>query len=151
MPVLDNGDPHWMTPERKASWRANQEREAELVRSWSTLPWERRCQYRWCDRYRDYDGTSRGVCHPDPVVVMSTPKFDGIEGVLEDAFLQSLRANRLGHRYLKSTRNGDDLVNEWKLKQLVASPPDRWGHQTFPKYDYERAKKEYAGLIGWTS
>lgn len=150
MPDLKAADPAWMTDDRKVTWRANQEREAEVATAWPGLSWERRCKHQWEDRYRDYDGTSRGRFHPDPIVLMASPKFDSDEGVLEPAFLASLRSNKNGaHRYAKSLKHGEDVVSKWRLKQLNAPPPDRWGHSMAPKYDYERAKADFAALVVW--
>lgn len=152
-PDPDAPDPHWMNDEQKARWRAARAKDIELVDSWPTLTWERRCQYQWSDRYRDYDGRSRDVFRAEAIVLMASPKFESDVGVLEAAFLTSMRANERGHHgYVRSVRTGDDLVNGWKLRQLCATPPkDPMARYLYraPNYDYAQAKAEYAALVAW--
>lgn len=146
-------DPHWLTDEQRVSWRAARARDVELVNSWPTLSWGQRCQYQWRDRYRDYEGRTREVFQPDPIVLMTSPKFESDVGELEGTFLASMRINERGHHgYVRSVPNGDDMVSRWKLQQLGATPPKgragRYFYQA-PKYDYEHAKKEFATLVIW--
>lgn len=147
------GDLSWMTPERAATYRTERAADAEVFRTWPTLEWAQRCRHAWT--YNSYDSstrTTKPTYHPQPIVLMAGPKFDSDEGEIEPAFLAALRANKGGaHRYVKSSKHGDDAVSKWKLQQLGVQPvTGRWArYQQTPSFDYEHAKKEFVALVSW--
>lgn len=92
-------------------------RRSELLERWHELPWRRRCQDQWIDRYKgihEMTGGRKDPVYYAPFVLMATPKFDAEVSIVEPDFVEEIAENAQGlHGYRRASGKPYDLVFEW--------------------------------------
>jgi len=104
---------------RQDEWAKHAREENTIVENWSNMSWVERCQWDWYDSkeymQRMYKDAEPGYYYaPEPIVLMSSPKFEEELSDVEEEFAAQLRANdALVHKYFNGNR--EDLAEtRWR-------------------------------------
>lgn len=125
---------------------------SEIHSKWDTLTWREKCKFAWDDQYNKFrEPNEKTYVRHEYIMLMSTPKFEADDGVLEADFFEELRVNAQGqHDYVDGNKYSI-LQKEFKK----AYPNERgyflagdvwqtyggWGHQDNSKQMTEALRK----------